>query len=419
MSEKANSEQTLTAPTPRVLMGDSLNRSRTPLLSRADRRPVSIWFWEIDRVLLSFLAFLIGVGLIAVAAASPVSADKLSTATHQLNPLHFFFRQAMFVAIAVPVMISISMLTQDRARRLALWLALLFFVLLLAVPLIGTTVNGAQRWIGSGMFRLQPSEFLKPTFIVATAWLMAIHDRDARLPAMPLSFALVAIVAALLMMQPDLGQTVVFLGTWLCMALVAGLSLRIFAIMAGSGFGLMILAYFFYGVANKRINAWLFAQGDDFQTEKAYATLTNGGFFGAGPGAGTAKFSLPEAHTDYIFSVIGEEFGLFACIVIAAVFMAIILRVLVRMRDEPDTFRRLAVVGLITQFGGQACINMAVNTQIFPSKGMTLPFISYGGSSMIALALGMGLLLAFTRQNPYARTTVVDGARFDRSRTRG
>ena len=377
-------------------------KRRGPRLSRADRTPLGLWFWEIDRVLLLLVSILVAIGLVAVAAASPVAAQKLSTSTASLDPLYYFYRQLMWVIVGVPVMLAVSMLPRPQARRFAVYGTMAFLFLLFLVPLVGTSVNGAQRWIGSGVFRLQPSEFLKPFFAVSLAWILSLRLHDQSLPVVPLSFVFTGIIAVLLMGQPDLGQTVIFVATWLVLVLVAGLSMRIMAGLGGIGLAGLVLAYFFYPVAQQRINIWLFAQGDSFQVDKAHATLTAGGLIGTGPGAGLAKFQLPEAHTDYIFSVIGEEFGMVACLAILALYLAIIVRVLVRLLDEEDSFIILAVAGLIAQFGGQATINMAVNTQLFPSKGMTLPFISYGGSSFLALSLAMGLLLSLTRRNPYA-----------------
>ncbi len=376
-------------------------RKRSPRLSRADRSPLGVWFWEIDRVLLSLLAVLIAIGLVAVAAASPVSAMKQSTTTESIAPLYYLYRQIAWVIVGVPVMLVISMLPKDQARRFAIYGAILFLALLLLVPVIGNEVNGAKRWLGSGLLRLQPSEFLKPFFIVTTAWILSWKVQDKSLPVIPLSIGLTAVVGALLMLQPDLGQTIIFCGSWLVLMLIAGMSFRIIGLLGLSGVVGIVVAYFTYPVAHNRINIWLFSKGDDFQVVKAHAALTGGGLGGTGPGAGVAKFQLPEAHTDYIFSVIGEEFGLFACIAIACIYLAIVVRVLIRLLDEEDQFTILAVAGLVTQFGGQAIINMAVNTQLFPSKGMTLPFISYGGSSMLALCIGMGLLLSLTRRNPY------------------
>lgn len=399
MNDPADLDQAELKP---VFAKRSLNKRRGPMLSRADRSPIGLWFWEIDRVLLLMISILIAVGLVAVAAASPVSAQKLSSGAVKLDPLTFFYRQIIWVAAGVPVMLAISMLPKQMARRLAIYGAILFTFLLILVPIFGANVNGAQRWLGHGAFRIQPSEFLKPFFAVTLAWILSLRLQDEGLPVMRLSFALTGIIAVLMMAQPDLGQTIIFLATWGVLVLIAGLSFRIVGLLGAAGIGGLVLAYFFYPVAQQRINIWLFDAGDSFQVDKAHNTLTAGGLIGAGPGAGLAKFQLPEAHTDYIFSVIGEEFGILACVILVALYGGIIVRVLVRLLDEEDSFTILAVSGLIAQFGGQAMINMAVNTQLFPSKGMTLPFISYGGSSFIALSLGMGLLLSLTRRNPYA-----------------
>jgi cell division protein FtsW len=249
--------------------------------------------------------------------------------------------------------------------------------------------------------QIQPSEFLKPLFVVALAWLLSLRSRDASLPVVPLSGLLLAVVAFLLMKQPDFGQTVIFASIWIALLMLSGVPMRILYWLGGAGVGAIIAAYAFYSVARERIDNFIFAQGDTYQTDMAHATLTNGGLIGTGPGAGTMKFKLPEPHTDYIFSVIGEEFGLIACLAIAIIYLAIVVRVFIKLLHEEDDFLLLASAGLVTQFGLQAIINMAVNVQIAPSKGMTLPFISYGGSSMVALSIGFGLLLAFTRANPY------------------
>ena len=216
-----------------------------------------------------------------------------------------------------------------------------------------------------------------------------------------LSGVLTGLVAVMLMMQPDFGSTIIFGAVWVAMLALGGIKLRTLAILAGGAVVAVVMAYLFYSVATTRIDAFLFGQGDTFQVDNAMRTLTAGGLFGMGPGGGTRKFGLPEPHTDYIFSVIGEEFGLIACLVIACLYLAIVARVLVKLLDEENTFAILAAAGLVIEFGLQALINMAVNVQLAPSKGMTLPFISYGGSSMLALSIGMGLLLAFTRRNPY------------------
>ena len=381
-------------------------RSRVPKqLSRASQSPIGLWFWEIDRILLLLAMLLIGIGLVAVAAASPASAQRYSDATHHMPAMNYFWRQLVWVGASVPVMLGVSMLPIVQARRLALIGTGVFLALLLAVPFLGNEANGATRWIGFGFAELQPSEFLKPLFIVTLAWLLSMKARDPGLPVIAVTGLMTAAVVALLMMQPDFGQSIIFGSIWLLLLMLSGVSPKAIGGLVGAGFAGVVAAYVFYGNARNRIDAFLFPDdtvgGDHYQTEMAHATITAGGFTGTGPGGGTVKFKLPEAHTDYIFSVVGEEFGLIACGVIALIYLAIIVRVFVKLLDEEDVFRLLAAGGLASQFGVQALINMAVNTGLAPSKGMTLPFISYGGSSMIALSIGMGLLLAFTRRNPY------------------
>lgn len=370
-----------------------------------ERTALAIWFWEIDRLLLALIIILIAVGLVAVAAASPVAAVDRSTSDVSVEPLIYFYRQLLWVGLGVPIMLGVSMLPKEQARRFAVIAGIFFLATLLLVPVLGESVNGAKRWIHLPGMRFQPSEFLKPLYVVAMAWLLSLRERDAGLPMMPLTGFITGIIAILLMRQPDFGQTVVFCACWGALLLLAGASTRLIGALIAGGLGLMVAVYLFYENGRQRINDFLgigvrLDTGPD-QTDLAHRTISSGGFTGVGPGGGQAKFSLPEAHTDYIFSVIGEEFGLIACVGIALLYLAIAMRVLLRLLDEDNLFIILASAGLTIQFGLQAIINMGVNAQIFPSKGMTLPFISYGGSSMLALSIGVGLLLAFTRRNPF------------------
>jgi cell division protein FtsW len=374
---------------------------------RSDRSWLGMWFWDIDRVLLLLVLLLIGVGLIAVGSASPSAAQRYSDEKHHIQPLYYLWWQLAWVSVSIPVMLLISMLPVSVARRLALFGAVLFVVALAAVPFIGVSKNGATRWLNLGISLLQPSEFLKPFFIVTAAWILSMRAQDDALPVVFITGAMTALVGVLLMMQPDFGQTIVFVSVWFALLMISGTSTKVILGLIALAPAGLVSAYFFYGTAQKRINAFLFPDvegegaSDHFQTNAARATITHGGWRGTGPAGGTMKFRLPEGHTDYIFSVIGEEFGLIACIIIALLFFAIVVRVFVKLLDEVDEFRLFAAAGLATQFGVQSLISMAVNTGLAPSKGMTLPFISYGGSSLVALSAGMGLLLAFTRRNPF------------------
>ena len=374
---------------------------------RGDRSALATWFWEIDHVLLVLVTLLIGIGLIAVAAAAPAAAVRYSDATHTMASRYYFWRQLVWTGLAVPVLVGVSMLPKTMARRLALAGAALFTVMLAMVPIMGgAEKNGAQRWIFLGPIQVQPSEFLKPLFVVAVAWLLSLRQNDDKLPVVWISVGLLAVIAAFLMKQPDFGQTVIFVAVWLVLLMLSGVPLKWLGAIGALGVASVGLAYRFYPTAQMRINTFLkigdtAKQADDYQMVSAMKTLTHGGFAGTGPGAGTAKFGLPEPHTDYIFSVIGEEFGMVACLAIALIYLAIVVRTFMRLLHEEDQFLFFASAGLVTQFGCQALINMLVNVHLAPSKGMTLPFISYGGSSMVALSIGFGLLLAFTRRNPF------------------
>jgi cell division protein FtsW len=370
-------------------------------LGRGDRSPLGVWFWELDRVLLSLMMVLIAIGLLAVAAASPAGAQRLSSSTTQLSSLYFFYRQLMWVLIGVPLMLLVSMYPREQAQRFAVYGFCVFFVLLALVPLLGREVNGSQRWIGPGFAGLQPSEFLKPFFAVMMAWIISWRIKDPSLPVLVLTSIATGLVCFFLLLQPDLGQTILFMGTWFALMMVAGVPASRLWFLVISGVVFILLAYNFYPVATQRIDAWIFGTEGLTHDKMALATLTNGGFIGLGPGLGIKKYSLPEGHTDYIFSVIGEEFGLLACMVIALLYFAILVRIIIRLLDEKDQFVVMAVTGLGAQFCGQAMINIAVNLGVFPSKGMTLPFISYGGSSILALSITCGLILALTKRNPY------------------
>ena len=372
---------------------------------RADKSPIARWFWTIDRPLLFMLLVLIGAGLIGVAAASPAAALRLSGGSVVVPPLHFLWRQLMWVAAGVPLMLAVSMLTKESARRFALGGFVVFFVLLMLVPLIGAEKNGAVRWIQLPGFQMQPIEFLKPFFVVGTAWLFALKFEDRSLPVIPAGGFVLAAIVGLLVIQPDFGQAALVIAVWLVQAVLAGLPLLVLGLAVVGLLGGLVIAYQFEPHIRNRIDGYLHGEGDTYQVDRALDCFRSGGLYGAGPGEGTAKFHLPEAHTDYIFSVIGEEFGAIACFALALLYLAIVLRVLLQLLDEDDPFTLIAATGLVAQFGGQALINMSVNLALAPSKGMTLPLVSHGGSSFLATTIAMGLLLALTRRNRHLKAS--------------
>ena len=364
---------------------------------------LKIWWREIDRVLLLLVLLLMSFGTIAVAAASPASADRLSTSSQTLDPLYFFYRHLAWQVLALGTMLGISMLARENARRLGILLAAVMTVLLFLVPIIGVEINGARRWISLGM-QFQPSEFLKPGFAIAMAWILSWRMRDPNLPVLGIATAYLALIAALMMMQPNFGGTILFGGVWFVMVVLSGVDVKRLGAVIGGGIAGLTATYFLYDNARHRIDAFLGGGTAFDQVDLASRTLLAGGWTGAGYGLGIRKMSLPEAHTDYIFSVIGEEFGLIACGLIVLLYLAIVVRVLMRLIDEDDIFALLAGAGLIALLGGQAFINILVNLQLFPSKGMTLPLVSYGGSSTIAICLNVGLMLAVTRRNPFLKS---------------
>lgn len=364
------------------------------------RDNLRIWWREIDKLLLLLIGLLMAIGIIAVAAASPASADMLSTAKERVPDFMFFQRHIVFQAMGLTLMVGLSFLDRDQARRLGILVGAVMLALLFVVPFIGEEKNGARRWINVGM-SLQPSEFLKPGFAIICAWILSWRLRDPGLPVIAFVTGFFALIAGLLMLQPNLGDAILFGGIWLVMVLLAGLPWQRLAATLGAGVAGLTLAYLFYDNARHRIDGFLGGGTAFDQVDLAQRTITAGGWTGAGLWLGVRKMNLPEAHTDYIFSVIGEEFGLVTCAIIVVLYCALVMRALIRLTGEDNLFALLAAAGLITQFGGQAFINILVNLKLFPSKGMTLPLISYGGSSTLAVCFTLGLLLAITRRNPF------------------
>lgn len=386
---------------PPFVPGAGLTASRTHQ-RRSKRSEWAIWWREIDRVLLALVLILMAIGAAAVAAASPASSRRLSTAGVRLDDLHFFYLHLRWQLLGLVTLVAASRMSRETARRAGIVLGSAMLVGLMLVPVVGSQVNGAKRWLNLGV-SLQPSEFLKPAYAIMMAWILSWRVRDPKLPVIQVATGLMALVAALLMMQPDFGSTILFVGVWFVLVLLSGISVKRIGIIFGAGIAGLLATYTFYENGRHRIDAFLGGGTAFDQVDLGQRTLLAGGWTGTGLWLGTRKLALPEAHTDYIFSVIGEEFGLLACMVIVVLYLALVARVLLRLIEEEDLFTTLATTGLIAQLGGQAFINILVNLQLFPSKGMTLPLISYGGSSTVALSLGVGFLLALTRRNPFIK----------------
>ncbi|GGN50593.1 cell division protein FtsW [Novosphingobium indicum] len=368
--------------------------------NRNRRGRLAVWWQEIDRGTLILVLILMAIGAVAVAASSPASAKRLSTANEKLPGLYFFYLHMRWQLLGLGALFWASSLTKDNARRFGILLGGTMLAALVLVPVIGSEVNGARRWLRFG-FSLQPSEFLKAGYPILLAWILSWRARDQQIPVVAICFGLMGMLAVLLMLQPDFGSTMLFSGTFLVLILLSGIDVKRLGAFFGVGLVGIVLMYFTYDNGRNRIDNFLFGGTAFDQVDLAQRTLLNGGWTGLGFWMGSRKMALPEAHTDYIFSVIGEEFGLLACMVIVMLYLAVLVRVILRLVEEEDLFTVLAASGFAAQFGGQAFINILVNLQLFPSKGMTLPLISYGGSSTVAMCLCMGLLLAITRRNPF------------------
>ena len=370
--------------------------------SRNDNSILSRWWWTVDRWMLVLVLTLIVVGIWLTLTASPAVAERLG-----LGSLHFVKKQAFFLTLGLGVIVGVSMMSAASVRRMSVIGFPITLLLIVVTLFIGPEIKGATRWLPLGVFTLQPSEFLKPFFIVTTAWVLSAEFEDDALPAKRVATALYVVVVGLLILQPDFGQTVLVSTVWLSQMALAGLPLAwltLAGVVALMGVG---LAYAFLPHVASRIDRFMNpASGDTFQTDKAMQAFEAGGMFGKGPGEGAVKLHLPDAHTDYIFAVIGEEFGAIACVLLLMLFAGIVMRGLSHLVDEENPFRMLAAAGLIVQFGLQTLINVGVNLAILPSKGMTLPFVSYGGSSMLALTIGMGMVLALTRRNRFIQASV-------------
>ena len=368
------------------------------MASRAQPTPFSEWWWTVDRPTLAALGALMLAGIVLCLAASPPVAARIG-----LDPFHFVNRQIFFLIPAIAVMLVTSFLSPHDIRKVALVVFVVSLCLMAVTPYFGAEIKGAKRWLVILGVNIQPSEFMKPAFVVLIAWLFGETGKRPEMPANSIALALLIVVVALLVMQPDFGQTMLVSLVWGALFYMAGMRfIWVIGLAATAGLGL-VTAFFTVPHVAQRINRFLDpASGDTFNIDIATESFIRGGWFGRGPGEGTIKRILPEGHTDFVFAVAGEEFGVVLCLILVALFAFIVIRALVKAMRNEDAFIRFAAAGLAILFGLQSTINMAVNLHLMPAKGMTLPFISYGGSSLISLAYGMGMLIALTRERPQA-----------------
>jgi cell division protein FtsW len=368
------------------------------MISRAQRTLFGEWWWTVDRLLLGALVALVLIGIVLLLAASPPVAIRLGA-----DPFHFVNRQALYMVPALAVLVATSLLTPRQVRRTAMAVFLVSLALVFATLVIGSEIKGAQRWISLLGVSIQPSEFLKPAFVVLAAWAFAESARRPEMPTTMIAIGLLGASVTPLVLQPDIGQSILLVLIWCALFFLSGLAwkwavgLVSFSIMA------VIAAYQFLPHVAKRIQRFIDpSSGDTFQIDTAIESFVRGGWLGRGPGEGTVKRILPDGHADFVFAVAAEEFGIALCLFLVALFAFVVLRALFHAQRDEDPFARLAISGLALLFGLQSSIAMAVNLHLLPAKGMTLPFISYGGSSLISLAFGMGMLVSLTRRRPRA-----------------
>jgi cell division protein FtsW len=365
-------------------------------VSRADRSRTTEWWFTVDHVLVGAILAIVGAGVVLSLAASPAVAIKKGLPTY-----YFVERHLVFSAAGVLVMLAISLFSPRGVRRLALLLLLVSVGGMLAVHFIGPEINGARRWLSFGGHSIQPSEFVKPAFVVVAAWLFAESEKHHDMPAFPLAILLMLLLAALLLAEPDVGQTLLLCTVWGALYYLSGQPLLGAGIIGACGMLGLVVAYSTFDHVRIRFDRYFSAApGDYSQLDRAMRSFSEGGFLGRGPGEGTIKTALPDAHTDFIFAVVAEEYGVIACLLLVSLFAFVVMRALVKAAQEPDAATRLAVQGLALLFGLQALINMGVNVGLLPAKGITLPFVSIGGSSMIAVSITLGMLLALTRRRP-------------------
>jgi len=368
------------------------------MISRAQRTLFGEWWWTVDRLLLGALVALVLIGIVLLLAASPPVAIRLGA-----DPFHFVNRQALYMIPALAALGMTSLLTPRQVRRVAMIVFLVSLALVLSTLVLGAEIKGARRWINLFGIGIQPSEFLKPSFVVLAAWAFAESARRPEMPSTMIAVSLLGVSIVPLVLQPDIGQSVLLVLIWCALFFLSGLAWKWAIGLVSTAVAAVFAAYQFIPHVANRIQRFIDpSSGDTFQIDAAIESFVRGGWLGRGPGEGTVKRILPDGHADFVFAVAAEEFGIALCLFLVSLFAFVVLRALFHAQRDEDPFARLAISGLALLFGLQSSIAMAVNLHLLPAKGMTLPFISYGGSSLISLAYGMGMLVALTRRRPRA-----------------
>ena len=377
-----------------------MSSSYAPAFSRNDQSALAKWFWTVDRGLLGAALALMALGVALSFASSPAAilADESIS-----DPFHYSWRMMVFSGLGLTLMLGSSLLSPKGVRRIAILALLGAIVVMAALPFIGDTVKGAARWVNLGPFSLQPSEFAKPGLIVFAAWMFAEAQKGQGVPGVTIAFGFYALTVCLLLIQPDIGQTLLITTTFMAVFFMAGVPFKWMAVLASLGMAGLVSLYFVFGHMRDRLSRFFSPETTDtHQIDSASQAIRAGGLIGRGVGEGVMKRRVPDLHTDFIYSVGAEEFGLILSLIMIGLYAFIVLRGMKKAMKLNDPFEQTAAAGLFMLIGLQACINIAVNLNLIPTKGMTLPFISYGGSSMLAMGLTMGLALALTRRRPGA-----------------
>jgi cell division protein FtsW len=367
--------------------------------ARTDRSRIGLWWWTTDRLLMSAVAILIGLGVMLSFGSSPAAAQRIGLS----DPFHFAVRQSVYAAVGACILLGVSMCSPRAIRRLAFFTYVAAIGIMILLPFLGHSAKGATRWLELGGFSLQPSEFMKPALIVLVAWMFSEAQKGEGVPGVSIAFGLYFVAVALLLIQPDIGQTVLITIAFGAAFWMAGVPMSWVMGLGGVGLAGLGSTYFLFDHVHTRVQKFLSPdKADTHQIDRAAEAIAAGGLIGRGPGEGVMKRHVPDLHTDFIYSVAAEEFGLIFSLLLISLFGFLVVRGLYRAMKLNDPFEQVAASGLFVLLGQQAFINVAVNLNMIPTKGMTLPFISYGGSSMLAMGLTLGMALALIRKRPNA-----------------